>query len=186
MQQTVTAVLAMALMTTPCALQPRAACAALADPAPAATAPATETEQVAGPLDAGRERLDAPKTHAAERHGTPRTAGQAIDAEVGRLTRLLDLDAGQQARLRRILQSRNSRMRSVWKDNPSPDADRIRPTIAIMESTRDQIRSILTDEQRLKYPAAVPREQLGPATADLDHWLRLTHPQEPHSGAPAN
>ena len=177
-----TAVVAVALMATASALtMTRAACAAPADPAPAAGVPVTQAENAAGP-----QRLDAPKTIAARRYGRARTVEQAINEDVRRLTRLLDLDAGQQLKLRQILESRNSRMRKVWKDNPSADADRIGPTIAIMERTRDEIRVILTDEQRQRYPAAAPRDQLGPATADLDHWLRLTHPKDPLGGMPAN
>jgi hypothetical protein len=114
------------------------------------------------------------RTHAHARH---RTRQQGIDDEVRRLTSALDLDAGQQAKAHALLEDQYRQIRKVWADNPQPESDRVSPTVAILNRTRDRIREILNDEQRKKYPAAAPRELIGPAHTDLNHWLDLTQPK---------
>jgi hypothetical protein len=59
-------------------------------------------------------------------------------------------------------------------DNPRPGADRVGLTLAILERTREQIRAMLNDEQKKKYPASVTRELIAPA--DADTWLKLMQP----------
>jgi hypothetical protein len=92
------------------------------------------------------------------------------------LARSLDLDASQQARLRELLESQRQQLRQLWADPGVSGTDRVGPTLAIFDRTRDQIRAMLTDEQKKKYPAAAPRELTAPAQADPEHWLRLMQP----------
>ena len=137
-----------------------------ADGAPVPDGSATETA-----------RPDVPRTRP-PRYPQRLTPEQVIDARVRRLTRSLDLDERQQARLRAVLQNERRQMRKLWIDNPRPAADRVGPALAIIDRTRDEIRAMLNEEQTKKYPAALPRESLGPANADLEHWMRQTQPAQ--------
>jgi hypothetical protein len=107
------------------------------------------------------------------RHPQRLTAAQVIEERVRRLTRVLDLNETQQARLAELLESERREIRRVWTENPRPQADRTGPTLAIIDRTRNEIRAMLNDEQKKKYPAAVPRDSLAPANADTEYWLRL-------------
>ena len=95
------------------------------------------------------------------------------------MTRTLELDAAQQARLRQILQDEHRLILEVRSEHSGPDADRVGPVLAILDHTRDQIRTMLREDQQIKYQASVPRDQLAPANADVEHWLSVTRPKNP-------
>jgi pyruvate/2-oxoglutarate dehydrogenase complex dihydrolipoamide acyltransferase (E2) component len=165
-------------------LVPVAASAAEPQPAPAPELTAPDAAKADATAAAAADTKDTADTAApsaaAPRARTPRspqhrTPGQALDADVRRLTKQLDLNPDQQARLKELLIDQQRQIRRVWKDNPNPEADRVGPTMAIVDRTRAQIRAMLTDEQLSKYPAAVPRDNLGPATTDVDSWLQKIH-----------
>jgi succinate dehydrogenase flavin-adding protein (antitoxin of CptAB toxin-antitoxin module) len=121
----------------------------------------------------------------ASRHPQRLTAGQVTEERVRRLTKILDLNETQQTRLKELLEDERRDIWKVWTENPQPEADRTRPTLAILDRTREQIRAMLNEEQKKKYPAAVPRNSVGPAHADADYWLRMTQQQpkqEPEQG----
>jgi hypothetical protein len=144
-----------------------------ADSTPPAVSPAAGTEPAQPPAPAP----------AASRHARHRTERQLIDESVDRMTRSLNLDAAQQQRLRAVIEEEH---RELWKlrtEPTSPDADRGGMIRAIFDRTRQQIRDLLTEEQRQKYPGVTPADVLGPAHTDLDRWLR---PQPASAGsAPA-
>jgi len=111
-----------------------------------------------------------------QRHRPHRASPSGVEASVQRLTKALDLDGTQQARLREVLESERRRIREVWSNSAGTSADRTGPMLAILENTREQIRSMLTEEQRKKYQVTVPRDMTAPAQTDVDYWLRLTQP----------
>jgi hypothetical protein len=113
----------------------------------------------------------------AARHPPRLTANEALDERVRRLAKSLDLDETQQARLKELLEDERRDIWKVWTENPQPEADRTGPTMAILDGTRDRIRAMLNEQQKKKYPAAVPRDTTGPAHADPEYWLRLTRQQ---------
>jgi hypothetical protein len=87
----------------------------------------------------------------------------------------LDLEPKQQAQVRRLLEIRQTQMRTVWT-NPAIDAgDRVGAVKAINEKTVAQIRALLTDEQRKKYfqPRPIGSLQTEPTLSVAD-WLRAT------------
>jgi hypothetical protein len=110
-----------------------------------------------------------PATHNLRRHYT---AGEIIDANVHRLAHGLELDAGQQARLRSILLNHYQQLTRL-RTQAVPGMDRSAAMKGIIDRTRSQIRSILTDTQKQKYPSEVSPELTGPTRADLEHWLDL-------------
>lgn len=118
---------------------------------------------------AGENRVARPSGHS--RH---RSAQQAVDEAVRRMTLALDLDPGQQERLRSLIVEEQRDLRKISTEGTQPDQDRAGQMKAVVDRTRGQIRSMLTDEQRKKYPGVTPSGLLGPAHTDLDHWLGVT------------
>jgi hypothetical protein len=114
------------------------------------------------------------------RHPSQRlTPEQALDERVLRLTRALELDEAQQARLREVLTNERRQIMKLRTDNPHPQADRVGPALAILDHTREEIRAMLNEEQKKKYPAPVPRSATTAASADVDYWMRLMQPAPP-------
>lgn len=147
--------------------------------------PDVSTNGTTAPEDSTAAALkpDAPPvTGRGSRHPQRLTPEQVIDARVRRLATGLDLDEAQQRRLREVLENERRQIRELRTGNPHPGADRIGPMLAILEKTREEIRAMLTDEQRQKYPAPVPQDSTAPANADLDYWIRQTQPR-PQQGA---
>ncbi len=134
--------------------------AAAGEPA-AAAAPATSTAESVN---------SRPYRHGPVRHLTP---AQSMDESVHRLARGLDLDAGQQAQLRQILVDQRRQILQLRTGGAAVSGGITGAMLAIYDKTRARIRAMLNDEQKKKYPAAVPREQTAPAQADLQHWLQL-------------
>ena len=110
------------------------------------------------------------------------TVAQKIDENVRRLTRGLDLDAGQQQKLRQILLDQHRQIMALRQGNPAAQGDVAGTTMAIYDQSKARIRAMLTEEQRQKYSAEVPRSELAPAQADLQHWLDLQQ-GKPQPGA---
>lgn len=97
----------------------------------------------------------------------------------------LDLDAKQQAQVRRLLAIRQAQIRKVWSDPSIDGDDRVGAVKAINVKTIEQIRSLLTEEQKQKY--FQPRPVGSPATepgSSVEDWLHALRPQNPDAGAP--
>jgi hypothetical protein len=108
----------------------------------------------------------------APRQPVRKAPGHGIDETVRRLTRGLDLDPGQQTKLREILWDEQRQVHKL-RDNPGAGVDWPSATATIIDQTKSRIRAILTDTQKAKYSADVPRDQMAPAQADLQHWIQL-------------
>jgi hypothetical protein len=101
------------------------------------------------------------------------TAAQSIDESVRRLTRGLELDPGQQERLRQILLDQRRQIMRLRSGGSAVSGDATGRMLAIYDQTRARIRAMLNEDQRKKYPAAVPRDQTAPARADLQYWMKI-------------
>lgn len=110
------------------------------------------------------------RQHRPAKHRTP---AQNIEDSVRRLTRALDLDSGQQDKLRQILLDQHRQMSMLRAGTAPAHGDVIGAQLGIYDQTKARIRAMLNDDQKQKYPADIPRDQLGPAQADLQHWLGL-------------
>jgi Spy/CpxP family protein refolding chaperone len=130
---------------------------------------------------------EAPKGEVPGRHALRRVTGHSLDEHVRLLTQRLDLDARQQAALRTLLVSQHEQVKQIWADVSMPAADHVSATRAITDRTGDQIRAMLTDEQKAKFGAAHPRRDAEKsAHPDVDYWLRLTSPRAAKDAKTAN
>ena len=113
----------------------------------------------------GRPGGDAP--HRQARH---HQKGPSLDGRVAMLSKALGLDAKQRSELRKVLESQREQIMRVWNDPAVPAEYRIPATRAINDRTADQIRELLTDEQKKKYsPPRQPREAApGSTTASVE------------------
>ena len=102
----------------------------------------------------------------------------SIDDRVKVLARSLDLNEAQQSAVKKILEQRQQETLRLRLD-PSVSGDaRIDRFRAIQDNTVQQIRAILTDEQRKKYdPLAVRRIQPAPDQRSVEDWLKATTPK---------
>jgi hypothetical protein len=157
------------------------AAAASTDPVQATTieGAAAQAPQDDGPARQAATEDALPVKAKAPRHPQRLTPEQVIDERVQRLARSLDLDETQQAKLRGILENEHRQISTVRTESPPAGVDRVGLMLAILDRTREEIRAMLSEEQRKKYPAAVPRGSTAPASADLDFWMRRTQPPPP-------
>jgi hypothetical protein len=134
---------------------------------------AEEPSQISGSGSSGAASIPAASSPPAAR--TPRrhySAGEIIDANVHRLAHGLELDPGQRNKLRGILADHYEALTKLRTDAP-PGTDRSGAMRAIVDRTRERIRSILNETQKQKYSTDVSPELAGPSRADLEHWLEV-------------
>jgi hypothetical protein len=144
-----------------------------------ADGPANEAATAAGAAN-GASQQEAPRVRGkGPRHPQRLTPEQVIDEQVRSLTKGLELNETQQAKLRAILENEHRQISQVRTGSPQGGADRVGLMLAVLDRTREEIRAMLNEEQRKKYPAAVPRGSTAPASADLDYWMRRTQPPPP-------
>jgi hypothetical protein len=129
--------------------------------------------------DAGGTESDAPPavTHA-QRKPPGRDPAAAF-------AKRLDLDAKQQAQVTRLLAIQRAQIRRLWSDPSIAADDRIGAVKAINAKTVEQIRSLLTEEQKLKY--FQPRQVASPATEpgpSVEDWLHALRPKNPDASTP--
>jgi hypothetical protein len=165
------------------AVRAPAALTVAATPAPAASEAEPPNTLVSG-SEANAAEARAART--AIHQGRLSSPTDGLEDRVRLLAKRFDLDAGQQVRLREILENLRRETRKVWGDTAGYGSDRVTPTRAVLDRTRDEIRAMLNEEQRRNYPAPVPREGLAPAHADVAHWIELTQPASPQRAGPAN
>lgn len=143
----------------------------------AGTAPARAAD--AGAADAGAAGPDTAAPAAQARRQLP-----ARDT-AGTFAKRLDLDATQEAQVRRLLAIEQAQIRKVWSDPSIAGDDRVGAVKAIKAKTIEQIRSLLTEEQKQKYfqpkPAGSRPEDPGRSVQD---WMHAMTPRNPDAGAP--
>ncbi len=118
------------------------------------------------------------------RSATSRIPRRQGDDRVAALTRALNLDAAQQAQLTKVLESRRERISKVWNDATLPAAYRISATRAIEDNTADQIRAMLSEEQKKKYNPSRPPQKVGPGVDEpsVEDWMKATQQPVPPTG----
>jgi hypothetical protein len=94
-------------------------------------------------------------TEVRTRTQTQRTASP-LDRRVELLARELNLDATQQLKVRALLESQREQVRSIWDDEAVPGALRVKRTQAISAGTEDSIRALLTADQKQRYSKSRP------------------------------
>jgi hypothetical protein len=159
--------------------------------APAAEAPAADgvAKEVAAADGSanGESQEEVPRVRGkGPRHPQRLTREQVIDERVHSLAKSLELDGTQQAKLREILENEHRQISQVRTGTPPAGVDRVGLMLAVLDQTREEIRAMLNEEQRKKYPAAVPRGSTAPASADLDYWMRRTQPPPPQGTEPGH
>jgi uncharacterized membrane protein len=113
--------------------------------------------------------------HSASKHSTTTRQQDRISA----LTQALNLDAAQQIQLKKILSQHHEQIQKVWNDVELPPARRVAATQAISDHTADQIRAMLTEEQRKKYNAPRPPRdpQADSSKRSVEDWMNATQPK---------
>jgi len=110
---------------------------------------------------------------AVHRHATRGTLDERLEA----LARMLNLDSRQQASVRELLQRQRMQLAQIWEDTGVPAAYRIQATHMLSEQTSENIRSLLNEEQKKKFPQpqplrAAPTDALGGRS--IDEWISVT------------
>jgi len=110
-----------------------------------------------------------------------KVAEPALERRIRLLARELDLNASQQESVRHILEDQQAQVRAVLSDPRVAPTQRGAAIGAIQERTADQIRSVLTEEQKQKYHKAKPISA-GSQHPDVQTWLDVANGKRPPPG----
>jgi hypothetical protein len=148
--------------------------AGMASGATEPSAPGVGVEEA--PVAAASAATDAKPLDAASPHHHPRGQAAGLEDRVKTLSTALDLNEAQQAHLRAILTIQQQQVTRIWADSAVPAAYRVSATHAMSNRTADEIRAMLTDEQKAKFnpppPAPAAPDPNGRSVAD---WIEATH-----------
>jgi hypothetical protein len=97
--------------------------------------------------------------------------GGSLQHRVDVLSKALQLDARQRTELLTILEGQRQAVGKIWSDPALLPAERTPATRALQERTADQIRSILSEEQRQRYNPPKP-QGAAPPSPDVDAWMQ--------------
>jgi hypothetical protein len=97
--------------------------------------------------------------------------GGSLQHRVDVLSKALQLDARQRTELLTILEGQRQTVSKIWSDPALLPAERTPATRALQERTADQIRSILSEEQRQRYNPPKP-QGAAPPSPDVDAWMQ--------------
>jgi Spy/CpxP family protein refolding chaperone len=165
-----------AMMLACCAAALSAKALAEEETAPAG-APAEQAAPAAAPAATTTETTEAP-VGLPGRHAHRRASSSSLDARVKLLTTELKLTPQQQQSVRKILEDQRQQVARAWSDTSVPSAVRVKATQAIGDRTADQIRALLTEEQRAKY--VKPRQPgTSAASADVEQWMNAAARRNP-------
>lgn len=110
-----------------------------------------------------------------------KAAEPALERRIRLLARELDLNASQQESVRRILEDQQAQVRAVLSDPRVVPNQRGAAIGAIQERTADQIRAVLSEEQKQKYHKAKPTSA-GSPHPDVQTWLDVANGKRPPPG----
>jgi hypothetical protein len=97
-------------------------------------------------------------------------AGGSLQHRVDVLSKALQLDARQRTELLTILESQRQAVGKIWSDPALLPAERTPATRAVQERTADQIRAILSEEQKKRYNP--PKPQGAEPPPNVEEWMR--------------
>jgi hypothetical protein len=101
----------------------------------------------------------------------------SIDGRVRVLAKALDLSEAQQSAVKTILGQRQHQAWRIRRDPSSSGGARIEKFRALQDSTVEQIRAVLNEEQREQYnPLAARRLPPAPQQRSVEDWLEATTP----------
>jgi type IV secretory pathway VirB9-like protein len=100
-----------------------------------------------------------------------------LDERLEALARMLNLDSRQQAAVRELLQRQRIQLMQIWDDAGVPAAYRVHATRMLSEQTSENIRALLNEAQKKKFPQpqparAAPADALGGRS--IDEWISVT------------
>ena len=98
-------------------------------------------------------------------------AGGSLQHRVDVLAKALQLDARQRTELITILESQRQAVSKIWSDPALLPAERTPATRALQERTANQIRAILSEEQRKRYNPPKP-QGAEPPSPNVEEWMR--------------
>jgi hypothetical protein len=105
-------------------------------------------------------------------------AGRSLEHRVDVLSKALQLDARQRAELLTILDNQRAAVAGIWHNPGLLPAERTPATRAVEERTADQIRAILSDEQKKLFNPPKPHGTESPASNVAD-WMQRQARQNP-------
>ena len=108
---------------------------------------------------------------------------RGMDDRIKVFSQALNLDDAQQTKLRKVLESQREQIIKLWSDSSLPAANRIGATQAISDSSADQIRAFLNEEQRNKYnsPRQSHEATIDSSKRSVEDWMELTKPKQAES-----
>jgi hypothetical protein len=98
-------------------------------------------------------------------------AGGSLQHRVDVLAKALQLDARQRTELLTILESQRQAVGKIWNDPALLPAERTPATRALQLRTADQIRAILSKEQRNRYNPPNP-QGAAPPSPNVADWMQ--------------
>lgn len=104
-------------------------------------------------------------------------AKSTVDEQVKRFAAAFDLSESQQIALKTILDQRQQESWRIRHDPAIPAASRNDLLRELQDSTRQRIRSILTDEQRKKYDPLNGQPPQTSSPPNVEDWMQ---PRSPH------
>jgi hypothetical protein len=105
-------------------------------------------------------------------------AGGTLQHRVDVLSKALQLDARQRTELVAILESQRQAVAKIWSDPAMLPAERTPATRALQLRTADQIRAILSDEQKKHYNPPKSQGTQSPSP-NVEDWMRKQQAQAP-------
>lgn len=114
---------------------------------------------------------------APQHHASGRSKRPTLDDRIAILGKNLDLTEAQRSAVKRILEQRQQQTLRI-RNSEAPGNVRIGQFRALQDSTINQIRAVLTDEQKKKYDPLISRRR--PASdapqRSVEDWIKLTTP----------
>ncbi|HTP70043.1 MAG TPA: hypothetical protein VMJ35_14130 [Dongiaceae bacterium] len=108
-------------------------------------------------------------------HSTPKSRKPpTMDDRVTRLAKALDLTDAQQVQMKSILERRHSETLRLRNDPHLTGSQRIDEFRVIQDETVQQIRAILTEEQKRKYDPLTARKLEQQNQEQAKDWLKLS------------
>lgn len=104
--------------------------------------------------------------------------GGSLEHRVDVLSKALQLDTRQRTELLTILDNQREAVAKIWHNPALLPAERPPATRAVEDRTADQIRAILSDEQKKRYNPPKPQKAESPAPNVAD-WMQQQARQHP-------
>jgi Spy/CpxP family protein refolding chaperone len=111
-----------------------------------------------------------PVLRAAPRHRTRVT----VDDQVKGFAKNLDLNEEQQAAVKKILERRQQESVRIMRSGSGPDG--VGRLQALQIGTVEQIRAVLTEEQKKKYNPLAPHPPQTSSQPSVEDWMKATKP----------